>query len=43
MLYLQATRILPIKFRVNGPFGSGEVQNRFPRLSDILDFQSERF
>ena len=24
---LQATIILPIKFRVNQPFGSGEIQN----------------
>ena len=29
---LQVTSILPIKFRVNGPFFSGgEVQNRFSR------------
>ena len=44
---LQVTPILPIKFRVNGPFYSGEeVQNRFSRwqlwqpssISDRNDF-----
>ena len=46
ILNLQIIPILPIKFRVNGPFYSGEVQNRFSRwqlwrpfcISDRNDF-----
>ena len=37
--------MLPIKFRVHWPFGSGgEAQNRFFKMedmADIFDFQSE--
>ena len=41
---LQVTLILPSKFQVNWPCGSGGVQNRFsgwPSVAAVLDFQSE--
>ena len=31
LFYLQVILMLPIKFGVNWPFGSGEVKNRFSR------------
>ena len=41
---LQVTPMLPTKFRVNWPFGSGEVKNRFSKaMAAILDIRSERF
>ena len=36
---LQVTQMLPTKFRVNWPFGSGEEA----KMAAILDFRSERF
>ena len=41
IFYLQDTPILPIKFRVNGPFGSGEEALNL--MVAIMDFQSENF
>ena len=47
IFYLQVTPMLPTKFRVNRPFGSGEevVKSRFSRWrpSWISDFRLERF
>ena len=41
---LHVIQILPTKFRVNWPFSSGEVQNRFFKMASmaiaILDFQT---
>ena len=31
MFYLQVTQMLPTKFRINWPFGSGEAKNTFSR------------
>ena len=31
LFYLQVALMLPLKFQVNWPFGSGEVKNRFSR------------
>ena len=43
IFYLQVTLMLPSKFGVNWPFGSGEAKNRFSRwrppwISDRHDF-----
>ena len=45
VVYLQVTPMLPTKFQVNWPFGSGEAKNEFSRrlTAAILDFQWERF
>ena len=40
---LKVTLILPTKFRVSLPFGSGEVQKQIFKMAAILDFRSEHF
>ena len=41
---LQITPMLPTKFQVNWPFGSGgEAKNKIVAMAAILDFRLERF
>ena len=40
---LQVTLMLPSKFGVDWPLGSGEAKNKMAAMADILDFLLARF
>ena len=43
MFDVQVILMLPTKFQVNWPFGSGEEAKEIFKMAAILDFGSERF